>query len=106
MRGTGSLQELLGRSVIARRKFGGKRKNVADEPTTSTTDKEPQAKISSIKKEAMETSPLKAGNVRCPVCKQQCSQNRGNDFINLHIGKRSQLSQTVSCHTVVLHATH
>lgn len=89
MRGTGSLQELLGRSVIARRRFGGKRKNVADESiSTSKTDKELQARSSGIKKEAMGTSPLKAGNVRCPICKQQFSQNGGNDFINLHIGKR------------------
>ena len=90
MRGTGSLQELLGRSVIARRKYGGKRKNADD---VSKVERELEAKSSgmsniNLKKEAVETSPLRTGNVRCPVCQQQFSHTRGNDFINQHIGKR------------------
>lgn len=71
LRGLGSLQELLGRNVYA-----NTRKRKQPEATTVDAGQKPT--------DVAERSPLKEGNVRCPVCFVQIV-NRDNDTINKHI---------------------
>ena len=97
MRGTGSLQQLLGRSTFT--SSARKRKAESIEASTSnavdntrplsSTAADP-AKQQAVKLE----SPLKAGFVRCPVCQKQLEHKHGDEYINTHLGKHKYPSFT------------
>lgn len=91
MRGTGSLQQLLGRSTFTSSLRKRKAENVeagisdsgreAAHPSSSTAAPDPALKPTL-------ESPLKAGFVRCPVCQKQLEHKHGDEYINTHLGKQ------------------
>jgi hypothetical protein len=83
MRGTGSLQQLLGRSSFT----SSLRKRKAEAVDSSTSNPNGEAGPSTAT--ARSESPLKAGFVRCPVCNKQLEHKFGDEFINSHLGTHS-----------------
>jgi len=95
MRGTGSLQQLLGRSTFASSLRKRKAENVdasnsdaAEDvcPSTAAAVAAPGPSSCPQPSAAVEGSPLKAGFVRCPVCKKQLEHRHGDELINAHLG--------------------
>lgn len=88
MRGTGSLQQLLGRSTFT----SSLRKRTAENVEASTSDAVEDvcpstvAAVAAQPIAAAESSPLKAGFIRCPVCQKQLEHSHGDELINAHLG--------------------
>ena len=75
MRGTGSLQSLLGRSNFT---SGTKRKK----------HEASEVKAPDVAPDARSDSPgdVEDGSLRCPVCKKPLQMSFGDNYINTHIG--------------------
>ncbi|KAH7623249.1 hypothetical protein Ndes2526B_g01671 [Nannochloris sp. 'desiccata'] len=93
MRGTGSLQQLLGRSTFT----SSLRKRKAEDAEASASDAVedvcPSTAVvaapssSPWQPTAAVESPLKTGFVRCPVCQRQLEHRHGDELINAHLDK-------------------
>jgi len=96
MRGTGSLQQLLGRPGFSGRKSSKRKKTDNDSRGNSShnvTEKNvappgafPVQQQQQQEQDSAAESPIKYARVRCPVCQRQIPQDRGDDYINDHIG--------------------
>jgi hypothetical protein len=99
MRGTGSLQQLLGRSSFTSSLRKRKAENVEASTSGAVENSRPSSSsppavgvpaATSQKPPTAQESPLKAGFVRCPVCQKQLEHRYGDEFINSHLGKQIQ----------------
>lgn len=97
MRGTGSLQQLLGRSTFS--STTRKRKQPTEEGGGQCVD---LTVLTEDVSEAVE-SPLKPQNVRCPVCKHQITKRYGDVYINEHIGWFGYESPLLATSIVIVH---
>jgi hypothetical protein len=87
LRGTGSLQEMLGRTMGRKRKRDAAPNDQLDqivEEVVSQTCVDVDQDVITIKPTVAAESPLKSGNVRCPICLTQLPNEDGP--LNSHLG--------------------
>ena len=87
LRGQASLQELIGRSFMTRKRPAPRRKKAEAAEAAASTGKDAASNLETTTADASHSAPLRPGEVLCPVCGLPSPEKA----MNSHLGKSQQL---------------